>query len=48
MTYSFVGGYQLRPDQEALGVPVQGRFSARVGVWPDGTIYLGSFTLLEA
>jgi RNA polymerase sigma factor (sigma-70 family) len=49
MTYRFVGGYSLRADQEpSMTAPVQGRLVSTIEVWSDGTIYSGSFTLLEA
>jgi hypothetical protein len=48
--YQFVGGYAVPADQvpPAGGEPVGGRVAATIGVWGDGTIYFGSFTLLEA
>jgi hypothetical protein len=49
MTYRFVGGYSLRADQEpSTTAPVRGRLVSSISVWSDGTIYVGSFTLLEA
>jgi RNA polymerase sigma-70 factor (ECF subfamily) len=47
-TYRFVGDYELRVDQDPTTAgPIGGRLMASIGVWPDGTIYVGSMTLLE-
>jgi RNA polymerase sigma-70 factor (ECF subfamily) len=49
VTYQFVGAYAMRSDQApVLGAPLQGRIVATISVWRDGTIYVGSFTMLEA
>jgi RNA polymerase sigma-70 factor, ECF subfamily len=47
--YRFVGTYQVGPDPRPVaGIPERGFMAASIGVWPDGTIYLGSFALTEA
>ena len=48
-TYRFRGTYELRPDQDPVaGIPVSGALSASVGVWADGTLFVGSFALHES
>ncbi len=48
-TYHFEGTFDLlSPSAPAAGLPYRGYVSATVGVWSDGTIYTGSFSLTEA
>ena len=48
-TYRFEGTFGLLdPDVPAPGLPWRGFVSATVGVWQDGTIHTGSFSLVEA
>jgi len=47
--YRYYGAYRLGDDQQPVaGIPIRGTVRARIAVWPDGTIYLGSFALSEA
>jgi hypothetical protein len=49
VTYRFYGTYQLTGGADPVtGIPQRGFLTASLGVWPDGTIYLGSIALAEA
>lgn len=49
VTYTFVGSYALDEGQEPVaGVPQRGTLTVSLSVWPDGTLFGGSFTLTEA
>jgi hypothetical protein len=47
--YRFEGTFDLmNPQAPAVGLPSRGFVSATIGVWADGSIYVGSFTLTDA
>lgn len=48
--YRFEGTFELVDSSAAPapGLPIRGFVSIRIGVWQDGTIYVGSFTLQDA
>ena len=49
VTYTFVGSYALEEGQEPVaGVPQRGTLTVSLSVWPDGTLFAGSFALAEA
>ncbi len=49
VTYAFAGTYALEDGQAPVaGVPTRGTLAATLSVWPDGTLFAGSFSLAEA
>jgi hypothetical protein len=47
--YRFEGTFSLTdPQSPAVGLPERGFVTATLGVWSDGTIYVGSLTLTDA
>jgi hypothetical protein len=46
--YRFEGTFNLmEPETAAPGLPSQGSVTATIGVWQDGTIFVGSLSLQE-
>ena len=49
VAYRFEGTFDLRnAPQPVAGLPWRGFVSATISVWPDGTIYAGSFSIQDA
>ena len=47
--YRFSGTFaRMNGAQPEPGLPLRGSVSATLSVWRDGTIYAGSFALLDA